>query len=177
MRVNLHFITICKLCAMCVVYIYSTHPPQQQVVKHLPAHTIFTFYPWLLCLHAFPRPLRPLPTPQALFKTMLADMPRSKLQSFVCQLPSENGRKSLAFIRPGELSAAPPHKLTHKSWQLYSPLTISIPVLNLPGQLEKINTFQLDQILTEFYRKHCQGDLEFCTSKGFMTLTNKPSAI
>lgn len=130
---------VCYVCGD----IHSNHPPLQQVVKHLPAHTIFTFYPLLLCLYAFPRPLRPLPTPQALFKTMLADMPSSKLQSFVYQLPSENGRKSLAFVRPGELSAAPPHKLTPKSWQLYSPLTISIPFQ--AGQLEKINTFQLDR--------------------------------
>lgn len=111
-------------------------PPLRLLVKHLPAHTIFTFY----C------PLRPVPTPQALLKTKLADMPISKLQSFVCQTSSENGRKSFAFISPGERSASGPRKGTHTSWQLYSPLTISIAVLNFLGQLRKkeINTLKLD---------------------------------
>lgn len=128
----------CLLCSHVCTHTHTTQPPPplRLLVKHLPAHTIFTFY----C------PLRPVPTPQALLKTKLADMPISKLQSFVCQTSSENGRKSFAFISPGERSASGPRKGTHTSWQLYSPLTISIAVLNFLGQLRKkeINTLKLD---------------------------------
>lgn len=137
----------------------NTHTPTQsrptsKVVKHLPTHTIFTFY----------HPFEPVPTPQALLKTMLADMPINKLQSFVCQTSSENGRKSFALINPGERSAAWPHKGSLTSWQLYSPLNISITILNFLGQLQLDPNWVLWEMLP--------GRLRVLYYQGFL-LTNR----